>query len=299
MDVPDLTNKQLTICNNHATSFEAILSGMAEARNECRNIFIKDKWNCQDSNENIFGFNLTALQIKEKAFLYAYISASSMISIAKGCSTGINPNCGCGNIPSNEENMEEKYGFRWSGCSDNVKYADSIVKHFFENKDNNKIEDIMSNHNFKIGRSTVKNAVKQVCKCHGISGSCQTKTCWMSTPKIDEIGIKLKELMNNARIVKNINSRSLTVKGGRSAIAKNLIYLEEFNNFCTQDNITGIIGVSGRECTSERHCKSLCCDRGYIFKIDVIDEPCNCKFEYCCKVTCESCKKVITRRFCK
>ena len=36
------------------------------------------------------------------------------------------------------------------------------------------------------------------CKCHGLSGSCELKTCWWSLPDFKDVGDKLKRLYNEA-----------------------------------------------------------------------------------------------------
>ncbi|CEF62797.1 Protein Wnt-4 [Strongyloides ratti] len=300
-DIPNLTNRQRSICYNHGTSFEDILNGIVKAKVHCTNLFQNDVWNCKETNEdNVFGFDISKLQIKEKAFVYAYASAAATISVAKGCARGSNPRCNCGSMPENEIDMEEKYGFRWSGCSDNIKYAGNVVRHFFDHQKKNSHPGIlMDNHNFMIGRIMAKKSYKKVCKCHGISGSCQTKTCWMSTGSIDEIGGDLKQLLNSAKIIKTHNTRSVDARGGSLSFSRDLIYYDSFSNFCQKNGTLGISGVSGRECFSQEHCNELCCDKGFTSHMELIEEPCNCKFEYCCQVKCKSCRRIVTKNYCK
>lgn len=73
-----------------------------------------------------------------------------------------------------------------------------------------------------------------------------------------------------------------------------------YNNF----GITFIfLGTHGRKCnrtsTGLDSCSILCCGRGYNTKKIVIHERCNCKFQWCCNVRCDTCKKVIQEYTCK
>uniref|UniRef100_A0A0N5B937 Protein Wnt n=1 Tax=Strongyloides papillosus TaxID=174720 RepID=A0A0N5B937_STREA len=302
-DIPNLSNRQKLICYNHEASFIDILQGIVKSKNQCSKLFENDVWNCKGHDDsNIFGFDVKKLQIKEKAFVYAYAAAAATISVAKGCSRGNNPRCDCGKLPENEINMEEKYGFTWNGCSDNIKYANNIVRNFFEEQkkdNNNDLESMMDSHNFMIGRLKARKSFKKVCKCHGISGSCQTKTCWMATSSIEEIGKDLKYLMESARIVRTLNTRSIDTRSGSLSSSRNLVYLNPFNDFCTKNDTLGISGIKGRECFTKDQCNNICCGRGFTTHMELIEEQCNCKFEYCCQVKCKLCKKIITRYHCK
>lgn len=50
----------------------------------------------------------------------------------------------------------------------------------------------------------VKNLVNQ-CKCHGLSGSCQLKTCWKSSPNFRLVGKILKQQFRHAVLVDQSN----------------------------------------------------------------------------------------------
>lgn len=44
--------------------------------------------------------------------------------------------------------------------------------------------------------------MKMHCRCHGVSGSCELKTCWKFMPSFNEIGNLLKQKYGNAVLVK-------------------------------------------------------------------------------------------------
>ena len=44
----------------------------------------------------------------------------------------------------------------------------------------------------------IRRELKIQCKCHGMSGSCEFKTCWKAVPEFREIGNILKEKYESA-----------------------------------------------------------------------------------------------------
>jgi wnt family len=47
----------------------------------------------------------------------------------------------------------------------------------------------------------VRKLLKKDCQCHGISGSCQLKTCWKTLPQFREIGDVLLKKYEKAKAV--------------------------------------------------------------------------------------------------
>lgn len=43
--------------------------------------------------------------------------------------------------------------------------------------------------------------MKMHCRCHGVSGSCELKTCWKFMPSFNEIGNVLKQKYGKAVLV--------------------------------------------------------------------------------------------------
>lgn len=41
-------------------------------------------------------------------------------------------------------------------------------------------------------------SLRQQCKCHGVSGSCEFKTCWEALPSLREIGNIIKDKFDGA-----------------------------------------------------------------------------------------------------
>lgn len=47
----------------------------------------------------------------------------------------------------------------------------------------------------------VRKLLKKDCQCHGISGSCQLKTCWKTLPQFREVGDALLKKYEKAKMV--------------------------------------------------------------------------------------------------
>jgi wingless-type MMTV integration site family, member 1 len=52
----------------------------------------------------------------------------------------------------------------------------------------------------------VQSEMRQECKCHGMSGSCTVKTCWMRLPSFRVVGDNLKDRFDGASRVMVSNS---------------------------------------------------------------------------------------------
>ena len=53
-------------------------------------------------------------------------------------------------------------------------------------------------HNNEAGRLAVKRNMRELCKCHGVSGSCTIKTCWRSVQDFRAVGDYLKKMYRQA-----------------------------------------------------------------------------------------------------
>ena len=161
----------------------------------------------------------------------------------------------------------------------------------------------------------VRNNMVRECKCHGLSHSCTVQTCWNKIPEFQKVGIVLKrkfdgatqvELEQNSSRRKNtrhISDRFTPVnKDHKPPTKEDLVYYEESPNFCVKNSKVGSLGTLGRECNrtslSTDGCDLLCCGRGYRSEYKTVDKPCNCKFEWCCKVKCQSCKETKNVHLC-
>lgn len=134
------------------------------------------------------------------------------------------------------------------------------------------------------------------CKCHGLSGSCMMKTCWLKMPLFREIGIRLKDRFDGAvKVIARNDGNSFMPEGStiKPPTRQDLIYTETSSDFCEPDIKLGSLGTSGRECNAtspgDDGCELLCCGRGYDHKIVKEKVECKCKFIWCCNVTCSTC----------
>lgn len=170
---------------------------------------------------------------RESAFAYAISSAGVAYTVAKACSQGRILSCSCDpalnskkQINSNEILLDEEEKnkiqmnslsrgtrrrrpnlWKWGGCSHNLKYGIEYSKLFLDAREQgNDIQSKINRHNNQAGRKAVfKNMIIQ-CKCHGMSGSCQLKTCWKSAPHFHIIGNILKQQFKRAILVDQSNN---------------------------------------------------------------------------------------------
>ena len=146
------------------------------------------------------------------------------------------------------------------------------------------------------------------CKCHGVSGSCEMKTCWKAMPNFQNVGMMLKEKFDGATEVqqRRIGGRRRLVPINPSFkphTVNDLVYLTPSPDFCEYDMGVGSMGTHGRECNRTSKaidgCELLCCGRGHNTHVETVVERCSCKFHWCCYVKCKKCRRTQEVHTCK
>jgi wingless-type MMTV integration site family protein 8 len=288
---------------------------------ECAHQFKNSAWDCPMADFKAEASNKATT--KERAFVNAILSAGVVHTVARNCSSGQLADCGC------EHNgvVDSAESWQWGGCSDNVVYGAKISRHFLDDVTSSSADSKMAaaiKHNNQAGRVAVKKTMRRVCKCHGVSGSCATQTCWRQVGGFRETGNYLKKQYTkamqvdyrNENLVKlsdsSINSNKVdsNIRGRRTSNKKNkednikkrkLVFLESSPDYCQVNPLLGYTGVTGRKCIVDENnkeesmaaCTDLCTSCGLKAKKEVvhISTTCNCKFEWCCNITCDKCSK--------
>lgn len=84
--------------------------------------------------------------------------------------------------------------------------------------------------------------MKLECKCHGVSGSCTLRTCWMAMADFRKTGDYLRRKYNGAvEVTMNQDGTGFTVanKAFRKATKNDLVYFENSPDYCLQDKAAG------------------------------------------------------------
>lgn len=161
---------------------------------------------------------------------------------------------------------------------------------------------------FRLSFQSVINKMKIKCKCHGVSGSCEMKTCNRNLPSFRVVGDQLKESFRKIIQVDYVDNKLVQKYPSKDMFAEvDMLFLNDSPDHCNHNPHLGTLGTHGRICNStyksslqepENSCYRLCCQRGYHIKTYIKDETCRCRFKWCCKVICEVCKRKVVDSIC-
>jgi len=306
--VPSLTNRQRSVCEKLPETVEAVPFGTKQGLVECEYQFRNDRWNCTDNRDSLRIQSTLERGSKETAFLYAITSAGVVHTVTKACSSGNLTECNCDREAHGGDTPE---GWKWAGCSDNLRYGVRFARKFIDGPDKDQlrktgeIRNLMNLHNNEAGRRAIAKLMMMKCRCHGVSGSCEFKTCWRSLPKFAEIGQYLKSKYDKSaiKVSERLSPRRQPRyrRGAKNKARKlpvnkkSLVYIQKSPDYCNDDPKAGVLGTAGRRCDADSKgrdgCNFLCCGRGYKTQVVVQYEKCKCKFVWCCKVLCKQCRR--------
>ncbi|XP_015790171.1 protein Wnt-8b-like [Tetranychus urticae] len=277
---------------------DLIALGIQVGQQECQYQFKWSRWNCPES---AYGNILNPAKrnrikaTKESAFMHAVMNAAIVHTIVTKCQTGQHKNCTC-SVDKNPDDFSVK------GCSAAIKNAIKITRDFVDKKERLDTWGSINIHNNQVGRQIVQKTMKKVCKCHGVSGSCNMKSCWLKINDFHWIGKRLKLAYKMAKKVGEEND--LEKVASFKPFQSSLIYQEESPDYCYPNRSAGSIGTLGRQCAKgsrtngsmetdddKSNCNKLCRQCGYNVKevLDTNNFNCNCSFVWCCKVQCAVC----------
>ncbi|CAI2347230.1 unnamed protein product [Caenorhabditis sp. 36 PRJEB53466] len=319
-----LTRRQMRFCKKNIDLMDSVRTGALAAHAECQFQFHKRRWNCtliDPMTHEVIPDVFLNENTRESAFVHAISSAAVAYKITRDCARGLSDRCGCDYTKN-----DPKGSFQYQGCSDNVKYGIGVSREFVDSaekriiiKNDNGTTTItqlsadgmhmINLHNNQAGRQVLEGSLKRECKCHGMSGSCEMKTCWDALPSFRDVGLAIKDKFDGAAEVKvvkeeGIQKPRIVMKNSQFKRHTNadLVYMTPSPDFCEADPLRGILGTKGRQCTLAPNaiddCSLLCCGRGYEKKVQIVEEKCNCKFIYCCEVKCDPCRKRVEKYFC-
>ena len=153
----------------------------------------------------------------------------------------------------------------------------------------------------------MKRLTIEVCKCHGISGSCEYKTCLKTMAPFEAVGTHLlNRYHNSAKVTVDQNGNDLVLAEGQISLKSSrddLVFLEESPDYCVPNPNTGSLGTTGRVCnkSTQGHgsCGILCCGRGYNTLQLNEEYDCECKFHWCCHIKCNRCRRTGNKHLCQ
>ncbi|KAK1341203.1 hypothetical protein QTO34_017606 [Cnephaeus nilssonii] len=296
-----LSRKQRRLIRQNPGILHSVSGGLQSAVRECKWQFRNRRWNCPTaSGPHLFG-KIVNRGCRETAFIFAITSAGVTHSVARSCSEGSIESCTCDYRRRGPGGPD----WHWGGCSDNIDFGRLFAGVRGFRGEGPDLRFLMNLHNNEAGRTTVFSEMRQECKCHGMSGSCTVRTCWMRLPTLRAVGDVLRDRFDGASRVlygnrgSNRASRAELLRlepedpAHKPPSPHDLVYFEKSPNFCTYSGRLGTAGTAGRACNSSSPaldgCELLCCGRGHRTRTQRVTERCNCTFHWCCHVSCRNC----------
>uniref|UniRef100_A0A3Q2YK85 Protein Wnt n=1 Tax=Hippocampus comes TaxID=109280 RepID=A0A3Q2YK85_HIPCM len=312
-----LSKRQMRMCVRRPDVTASALQGIQVAIHECQHQLRDQRWNCSSLEalgKLLHHSNILNRGFRESAFSLALLAAGVAHSVASACSLGKLGGCGSESkrrrnddklrlklmqlqlqtLQKTDELTSSQETWEWRGCNHDLRFGERFSREWLDSLGSPRdIHARMRIHNNRVGRQVTDN-MKRRCKCHGLSGSCQFKTCWHVSPEFRLVGSILKEKFLSAILINSQNTNNGVFNRRGHSLSRELVYFEKSPDFCERDTATDSLGTHGRMCNKTSHgtdsCGSLCCGRGHNILKQTRSHRCNCRFHWCCYVLCEECR---------
>ncbi|VIO95612.1 wnt family protein [Brugia malayi] len=263
------------LCRSQPAIAVAAYEGMQDAMSQCKEQMRFQPWDCSQVITVLQDPPILRLGTRESAYLWALSSAGAAWGVATACSQGWLPDCSCSGRDELKQNWE------WGGCSYGVQFGIITSRKLLTRSATSRSPlRKLEKHNLKAGRLAVKKTLISSCKCHGVSGSCDQKTCWKKTAALSTIVQHITNKMIKARRLPDVNSPAKNAE---------LVYMEDSPDPCRSTRITNRVCSWRNETSSQGDCGLLCCGRGFKVSHELISYQCDCQFVWCCHLKCNTC----------
>lgn len=286
------STRQSKMCKREPGLPNILVTAKKQAITACEETFQYDRWNCSLVFNGKPKRSVFKKIFRETAFVHALVAASITHAVARGCAAGELSRCSCVGNFRNASNWQMR-----GGCGDDFKFGKRFARNFLEwkNAGSDQIADVLK-QDVIIGIDSIGEQLKEVCKCHGFSGSCTTKTCWKRLGPFNSAMGLLKKHYHHAikkKLVNYTSKRAVSPKVRRKLKKErnNLVYLQRTPNLC--------MSTKGRICKDRHNCATLCCGRGFTVGQRTVASRCRCKMVDCCFVKCDTCVKEVDYYTCK
>uniref|UniRef100_A0A673NJU9 Protein Wnt n=1 Tax=Sinocyclocheilus rhinocerous TaxID=307959 RepID=A0A673NJU9_9TELE len=277
--VPD----QHQLCKRNLELMHSIVHAAKLTKSACQSSFSDMRWNCSTIESAPHFTPDLAKGTREAAFVFSLAAAVVSHAIARACASGELPSCSCAPAPSEQAAPD----FRWGGCGDNVRYGLQMGSAFSDAPMRNRRSGpqafrLMQLHNNAVGRQ--------------VSSTASFETMVKSSVQI-----------NFVSFISDLKSKYLSLVPREMEVRPvgetELVYLVSSPDYCSQNAKQGSFGTADRQCnktaTGSESCGLMCCGRGYNAYTEVLVERCQCKYHWCCYVSCKTCHRTVERYVCK
>ncbi|KAH9369655.1 hypothetical protein HPB48_007622 [Haemaphysalis longicornis] len=187
-----------SFCVSEPAVIHTIVQGMRTTVKNCLSLFEWERWQCDLLRDRK---KLLRKVYRETAFVYALTAAGMAHSVAQSCRLGrLSRRCSCAKADGSSGNDEQMW--KWAGCGDNRPFAAKFSRRLLSRPHSFRrprtLRKPIDMHNIAVGIRVLKHGSRQVCKCHGVSGSCSVKTCWRELAPFPEVALRLKRKYETA-----------------------------------------------------------------------------------------------------